>query len=188
MFSQSHLDYGKVLADKGFLCDTNKFKQELCTYYKSSTGVKTICQSKNELEIRLYTTWSVIPGWSLYIITYHEGQWNAQEYWYNFGRKTFDTLQPVKTFSLKPDYSFDSLFRKVKQNNIFTLPDAWTIKFEDDCSDPPYNVITYKVKNKFRKYRVDYPCNYQEKYPKVKTFEYYNKLLDIFFKELKRQE
>jgi hypothetical protein len=188
IFSQGQLDYGNVLTDKKFGCDTNQFTQELYTSYKYSTGLKTICESKNELEIRFYTTWEVVPGWSLYIITYNKGEWNAYEYWYNFGHKTFDTLHPVKTFSLKPDYGFDFLFKKLKQNNIFTLPDAGTIKFEDDCTDPPVNVITYKVQDKFRRYRMDFPCNYKEKYPKIMTFEYYYKLVDIFFKQLKRQE
>jgi len=95
---------------------------------------------------------------------------------------------PVKSFVLTPAYGFSSLFKELKENNIFTLPDARTIKFESDCTDPAFNVITYKVHDKFRSYRVDFPCNYKEKYPKVKAFDYYEKLLNIFFNDLKKEE
>jgi hypothetical protein len=185
VLSQNQLNYGKVLADRYFQCDTNQFKKELYSYYKYSIELKTICESKNDLEIRYYTTWGVTPGWKLYIIGYNKGHWSAYEYWYNFGRKTFDTLHPVKISSLTPNHGFDSLFKKLKQNNIFTLPDEGTIDFELDYTDPAYNLITYKVHNKFRSYRILFPSNYKEKYPNIKSFEYYDKLLDIFLNQIK---
>lgn len=190
ILSQSQLDYGKVLSKKNFPCNTDQIKREGTTNTIPifSTGLKTICESENELEIRFYSGGALGFGWSLLIITYNNGQWNASEYWDNFGRKSYDSLHPIKFFNLKPIYGFDSLFKALKQNEIFTLPDEQTIKYELDYTDPSFDVITYKVKNKFRRYRILYPSNYKEKYPKIVAFKYYKNLLDIFFEQLIRQE
>jgi len=97
VISQSQLNFRKVLGNKEFRCDTNRFKQELSTYNKYSTELQTICK-KNELEIRCYRVWGVVPGWKLFIITYNKGQWHAYEYWYNIDRKSFDTSPSSKEF------------------------------------------------------------------------------------------
>lgn len=187
--SQRHLDYCKVLSDKNFSCNTDQIRLEGKTNTSPvySTELKTICDSKNELEIRFYNATTVTYSWRLYVITYDNGQWNATEYWNNFGRKSYDSSHPIIVFSLRLILGFDSLFKALKKNKIFTLPDEGTIKYELDYTDPVYNVITYKVQNKFRRYRILYPSNYRAKYPKIKAFEYYEKLLDIFFHSLQRQ-
>ncbi len=190
LLAQKHFDYGKVWADKNFSCNTDEIRKEGTIYSDTfhSTGLNSICESKNELEIRFYSATSVVFSWRLFVITYNNGQWRATEYWNNFGRESYDKFHPIKVVNLKPAFGFDSLFNTLKQNGIFTLPDERTIKYELNYTDPSYNIITYKVHNKFRRYRILYPSDYKEKYPKIKTFESYDKLLDMFFNYLKRQE
>lgn len=190
ILSQNHLNYGKVFSDKDFSCNTGQIKKEGTTNTNPvfSTGLKTICESENELEIRCYNEESLAFGWQLFIITYNKGQWNAKEYWDNFGRKSYDSLHPIKSFNLIPMFGFDSLFKALRQNKIFILPDERKIKFEMDYDDPAFHVITYKVQNKFRRYRILYSDNYKEKYSKIKTFDYYDNLLNIFINQLYREE
>jgi len=85
-------------------------------------------------------------------------------------------------------FGFDSLFHALKQNKLFTLPDVRTIKFDWNSNDPSYILATYKVGDKFRSYRMLCPRDYKKKYPEIKTFEHYNKLLDIFFNQLKERK
>ena len=123
ILSQNHLDFGQVKGDKTFSCnDVREVQRESARKNDNSTILKPICQSQNELEIRLFVGHAPSISWDLFVLTYNNGVWTAMKYYYDFERTFRDTSGPIYSVKLNPVYGFDSLFKNLKTNNIFSLP------------------------------------------------------------------
>lgn len=186
VLSQSHLNYGKVLTNKKFTCNEQSIQREGDTYAGYSTGLPTICQSKNEFEIRFFVAHRPVEDWDLFVLTYNNGTWTATRYWYDFSRKNHDFDHPIKFFTLRPKYGFDSLFVALKQNNVFTLPDQQSLKYKGDVNDGNIYFLTYKVNNKFRRYSFENPDIYKEGNKSMRVFENYDNIASLFYDDLSK--
>jgi hypothetical protein len=185
--SQAQLNYGKVLNNKKFSCSDYRIQMEATTNSPHTTGLQTICESKNEFEIRFYVPHRPSSEWDLFVLSYDSGVWNATKYLYDFGRISFDTAHPIKIFKLKPKYGFDTLFMNLKENNVFTLPDQQKLKYKGDVDDGNIYFLSYKVKNKFRRYSFENTETYREENKGMKEFENYDNIATIFYEDLEKK-
>jgi hypothetical protein len=100
----------------------------------------------------LYVAHRPFAAWDLFVLAYNDSTWTATRYLYDLGRSLRDTAHPIKILKLMPEYGFDTLFMKLKKNNVFTLPDQKKLKYKGDVDDGNIYFLSYKVKNKFRRY------------------------------------
>ena len=165
-FSQQKLDFGNIRFDSAELC-----KDYFINYTSSTCPTDIICDSKNELEIRLTLTCGLVPCLKLYILSFNGKNWDS--FLYKRSKEGCDTIK------LKAKNSFDSVFLSLKKNRLFMLTDVDDISDNDAAS---YRV-TFKAGDKFRTYQFEDMKFYKDHFPK-NEFNYYLKIVEIFEKEL----
>jgi hypothetical protein len=183
-FSQQKLDYGKVETDSSFDCTENTNIERLFF------DVGNICNSKNELEIRL-DQYALRGNNQLIILTYSNEKWGAEKY--KKSRQGGGVyIDHHSTYNI-PDgeqFIWDVVFRQIldslKYNNIFLLPDQSKLNVDMIVHDGVGYRLTFKAGNKFRSYFFNNPESYQEEYDKIPEFKNYVKIyktLVALFKE-----
>lgn len=186
-YTQERLYFGKIIADTGFSCNDLYIQREGITPNGHSAGLKTICQSENELEIRLFVVHRPSLTWDLIVLTYNKGAWSLLKYWDNFGRTNYDTAHPVQMFSVKPKQGFDSLFSSLKMNQVFTLPDQDLLTKDYLVDDGNIYFLSFKAGNKMRRYYFENPEEYKEHFEKIKEFQFYDNIASIFYEAIKNR-
>jgi hypothetical protein len=68
------------LNNKKFSCDDYEIQMEATTNSSHTTGLQTICQSKNEFELRLYVAHRPFAAWDLFVLAYNDSTWTATRY------------------------------------------------------------------------------------------------------------
>jgi hypothetical protein len=189
VFSQKHLGFGQIKADSTFSCidQLNIIYQEGGTYNGHSTGLKSICQSGNEFEIRLFVAHRPSVSWDLFVITFNNNIWSATKYSFDWGRKSFDTAQPITISDLRPKNGFDSLFSNLKMNHVFTLPDQNVLAQEILVHDGNIYFLTFKADNKFRRFYFEDPDAYKEHFKNIPEFINFGNIVYFFYKELEKE-
>ncbi len=178
--SQSKLDFGGILADTNFSLTSGLFNGE------KECGLDSIIKSKNELEIRLSVGHLPSTAWDEFVIVFNKGIWSTTKFSYLFGRKSFDSLNPIEVFKLKPTMGFDSLFINLKANKIFILPSQEKLNVKEDISDGTRYILTFKAGEKYRTYYFNNPSLYQIEYPDKLEFKYYSNISLLFNRELQK--
>ena len=178
---QPKLDYGTMQADSNFNCadDVEKF------YF----GVDNICNSKNELEIRLRIF--SFPGGPSELIDlyYSNGKWCAEKF--KSTRQGGNvTIKEHSAYNIPADdqpifnIQFNGLFERLRQNNIFLLPNQGLLNYQKTIHDGVGFSLTFKAGNSYRRYHFDNPYQYQNNYPDIKEFRNYtnicNALINLF--------
>ena len=156
--AQNGIDLNSVKQDSSFKCKTN-FVDSI--YF----NLKPICDSKNEMEIRLIISGFKAPTVQI-IITYKDSTWTANRYKYQRGN--LGTQIEVTRFEYDKfytDLTFNAVFPVLLANEIFSLPDQEELHIKRTISDGGAYNIQYKVKNKFRSYSYINPETYAEDYP-----------------------
>jgi hypothetical protein len=165
------VDFGKIKADPNFDCNNYG------AFDSSMFGESNICQSKNQLEIRLSTGF---PGGnaSLIILTYNDSIWNIKKYRVQQDG-TIGTRLEIVTFVPNPNvtreihnYEYEQVFDSLKQYNIFLLPNQSELKCDESKYAFNYRVI-FKVNNSFGDYSFLNPKTYAAAFPNVKEFSEY---------------
>jgi len=172
--TQNSLDFGEIRAEKEFSCDY-KFRQR-----ERACGLESICKSKDTLEVRLFVGFPPGPSWVFFKLTFNNGKWEGQKFLYNLGWKSFDSLRPIKVFSLIPKTCFDSIYADLKRNRVFTLPSQQELNVKYLISDGSQYVLMFKAGKCFRFYGFNNPEIYSEAYKNIKEFEFYQNIAEIF--------
>ncbi len=183
-YAQERLCFGKIIADTGFSCNDLYVQREGMARNGHSAGLKTICQSENELEIRLFVVHRPSPTWDLIVLTYNKGTWSLSKYLDNIGRTNYDTAHPVQMFSVKPKQGFDSLFSSLKMNQVFTLPNQDVLTKDYLVDDGDIYFLSFKAGNKMRRYYFENPEEYKEHFEKIKEFQFYDNIASIFYEAI----
>lgn len=167
-FSQNKLDFGDVIGNDVSACKTK------------IDG--TICKSKNELEISLTGASLLVGRYKTVTITYNNTKWEASEL-------EGDWVHNTKlNNAIVPNSSFEKIFDTLKINGIFTLPDQKELKYNGAVDDGIEYTLSFKAGKKFRSYSFDNPDLYLEMNKTSPEFLHYTNIVDILFKQFKKDE
>jgi hypothetical protein len=171
-YSQEKLDYGKVKNDSNFNCIENSKLERYCFQ------IGNICDSKNELEIRLRITYFPKCNSELIVLACADGKWGAEKYKFTKqgGGVSIDEHAIYKI--PKDDQAiFNMAFKKgfdtLKLNNIFLLPDQAELNIKPFVHDGVGFGLTFKAGDKFRSYHFNNPDSYESEYKNVPEFKNY---------------
>ena len=179
-FSQTKLEFGDVIADTNF---SSSGKQVYLASNESKFWkVQNILQSKNELEIRFYSASLPHPIYTLVILTYDGGFWNAQKFTYeNSGPFSISNATTIRMNYGEQkifDYSFNQIFDTLKQNNIFLLPDQKDLNAKSaHAHDGGFFSISFKAGEKFRQYSFSNPDVYAVENPDIRAFTQFLRII-----------
>jgi len=196
VFSQGTMDMGKVKADDRFDCSSYTLIDPLYgnwPYIDSVYGIKKICDSKNEIEIRFTACYGPMPMFDIVILSLNKDQWVAKKFqFYIRDYLDIDSARnansgKVIVSTLKADQGFNSVFNKLKENNVFSLPNLREIK------NKPHGpvcglmcIVTFKADDKYRTYSFSNPDYYAENSSR-KIFKNYNNIVEILSKQLVKE-
>jgi hypothetical protein len=170
---QNKLDYGKVQNDSQFNCNNN---------FNYSFEKNSICNSKNELEIRLYAI-GFPHGNHIEIILTYRKKWIATRYVLDICSlndtitKTIQEDTNLNNYKLANSHIFDSL----KANNIFLLPNQYELNIKRTVLDGAGYILTFKIGNKYRTYKFNNPESYANSHPEIKEFRQYANIARLMF-------
>ncbi len=165
--AQTKLNFGNVKADSNFKCKEN--------FDGDYNVVQNICDSKNELEIRLKSSSMPHGNSDLIMLTYNNSKWSAKKYIF-IRSAVYDIVSSVE---LKPNddsmfnYVLSLIYDSLKINNIFLLPDQRTLELKGNISDGALYVLTFKASDKFRSYFFSNPKGYIIDNPEIKELNQY---------------
>lgn len=146
--AQTHLDFGKIISDSAFDCAKNgKWESEFF-------NINSICDSKNQFELRL-TTFGRPNGFTeLILFTFDKQKWDIKKYENSRGTIGWKMIQT--TFQPTNDTSTNFIYRLVfdtlRANDAFSLPDQATLNLKGHAADGAAYMLTFKIMNKFRSY------------------------------------
>jgi len=175
--SVAQINYGKVKEEKQYC----KPQKKQCKCDSLSTN---ICNSKNELEIRinyndsnavthfLMLTYDSIKKWSAIVI--------LDSFIFKDDRRTL-IRESSQTYSLTPVISFDSIFNELKKNKIFRLPGISNFNGGGI-------ILTYKAGNKIRHYNFPDPAQLRLFNPTRSGMNRYANIMNIFTNQLVFQQ
>jgi hypothetical protein len=166
---------GRVIADPNFSCTTAPSPIE------ARVGLGNICQSENDMEIRLNVEGAPVFYYALYTLTCKDKTWTATEYETVFSyskQSSQDTTLRIRSFNLKKNIHIEALFDTLKRNDIFTLPDQDNIHLPSTfyVDDGASYKLTFKVGKQFRTYHFNNPEDYRRQFINIKTFENYKNI------------
>lgn len=173
--SRNKIGYGSVKSDPSFSCNDTQNQVEIyCRLDK-------ICNSKNELEIRLAVEYKPLADFALYVLTKNDNGWTATKYSRDFHHSNNNNSIPITSHKLNVQQDIEKLFDTLKQNDVFSLPDQKDLKVQDYVDDGSWYTLTFKVGEKFRKYEFNNPDIYQEEFGQVVEFKKYLNIANIFY-------
>lgn len=172
-YSQNTLQFGKVKNDRFFNCKH---------YLDNNFEKNSICNSKNELEIRLYSIGFPRGNHNLIILSFSK-KWRAVRYEMDVSLSN----EPVTKTILDDDslnnckLEHSNIFDSLKANNIFLLPNQYDLKIERSVLDGVGYFLEFKAKNKFNSYRFSNPESYAKSHPEIKEFRQYANIAKLMF-------
>ena len=182
--AQKELNLGEVRYDSAFNCKEQRYSRAS----DKNFNLPDICDSKNDLEIRLKTY--VLPNGQtdLIILSNKDGKWDAKKYIRSSG-----TLGPTLTTvsyifpewnNLFAEQVFTNYIDTLIKCRLFLLPDKSELKHEPCCLDGVVYILTFKAGTSFRTYSYDNPHSYLTQHPDSKEYAYIQeiaKLLNTLF-------
>lgn len=177
LYAQPLTNADSVKADNDFLfsCKSSRNIDEF--------GVEKICNSQNEIEVRL--TRYYLPGGdrSLIVLSFNKGDWDVRKYSYKAGGP-WDAITTTKIIpegdSMK-NFVLQMLFKQLKDSGIFTLPGQSSLKLRETNHDGAAYWISYKVDNKYRTYTCTNMTGYLEEHPELIELRKYIAIVRIFY-------
>ena len=181
LFSQNKIDPGPIKADSNFL-------HKLCfgEMHKDEFGLEPICQSKNEIEIRLFSRFHLSNTHTLIVFSENNGKWNAEK----FSKKSQGIWDVVSHSTLQSsedslrNSTLNMVFDLLKDHGLFILPDQSELKLPEKRVEGSIYIITFKVGAEFRSYRCNSIEDYAKENPLNEDLQNYNYLvrnLNSFF-------
>ncbi len=135
------MKYGSVKADSNFSCNDSSLQSDVEKRY----GLNKICDSKNNIEIRLSGEYFPFLVSQLYVLTNNGSTWTATEYESHRHYKESDSLKRLSSFSIKSQEIIKKLFDTLIQNNVFNLPNQTDLKVQEIVYDGSFYSLTFKI-------------------------------------------
>ena len=171
--SQKRLDYGAIRANPDFTCTD--------TAIESYCKLDKICNSENEIEIRLEALYEPLADFALYVLANNDSAWTVTRYSRSTHRSTNDTAISIVADTLNNRRIVERLIDTLKQNDVFALPDQDDLKINGYVDDGDNYTLTFKVGRKFRSYNFNNPDIYKEDYRQMKEFKNYSNIVNAFY-------
>ena len=167
---QKELNLGEVSYDSLFNCNDSLRRGPNERLF----NIPVICDSKNDIEIRL-NEFSRPGGTSQFIIfSYKDGKWDAKKYMNSRGRigrkQTVISLDLSIYDGMYPEYHpCLQILNHLIENKIFLIPDQ-----SKDIPLPhgAYFILSYKTNDVFRTYSFQHPDVYFQQHPGNDNKEY----------------
>lgn len=169
---QKDLELGDVITDTAFNCSDSLHRK----FNDGMFNVPNICDSKNNLEIRL-KGFSLPHGTrQLIIFSNKDGKWDAKKYTLSGG--SLGTKLTVISFilpgwnDLHVEHICTYILDHLIENRVFLLPDQSQLNHEQNVLDGSRFVLSFKAGKLFRGYSYSNPDNYLEQHPASKEYVY----------------
>ena len=169
--AQKELNLGEVSYDSLFNCN-DSFRNRL---NERLFNVPVICDSKNDIEIRL-SEFSRPGGTRQFIIlSYKDGKWDAKKYMNSIGKlgrkQTVISLDLSIYDGMYPEYHpCIQILNHLVENKIFLIPDQ--SKDIPSLTHAAYFILSYKTNDIFRAYYFRHPDVYFQEHPSNDNKEY----------------
>jgi len=172
------LNLGEVRYDSAFNCSNSRLMG-----FDKNFNAPDICDSKNDLEIRLKMFVFPHGKSELVILSYKDGAWDAKKYILDRGRLG----RKLTTISfIPPDWDTTTVKRTcidilncLIEDRIFLLPDQSELKHDMNVMDGIQFVISYKTDKLFRAYSYSNPDNYHEQHPDSREYAHIMEIVKI---------
>jgi hypothetical protein len=173
-FAQDSLDFGKIKHDTAFDCAKSKTLE-------SAFGINSICNSKNQFELRLTMYNRPGGGSGLIILTYNNKKWDVKKYQNTRGALGYKLTSTYyeSNYDRVHEYIFKLVFDTLKNNNAFTLPNQEDLNLKGNIFDGAAYKLTFKANNNFRSYWFENPETYLEDNPEVIELKKYSAIVKI---------
>lgn len=173
-FAQDSLNFGEVKQDTAFDCIKS-------TTSEADFGINSICNSKNQFELRLTTYNRPHGGSGLIILTFNNQKWDVKKYEKRdggLGSKLITTYYQGN-YDRVQNYIFKLVFDTLKNNSVFTLPNQKELNLKRNVFDGAAYKLTFKANNNFRYYWFENPETYFEENPEIKELKKYSAIVKI---------
>ena len=175
---QKELNLGEVRYDSSFNCTDTQYRR-----FRDSLpfGVSPICDSHNDLEIRLKTFFTPSGKLELMILSNKEGKWDAKKYTYDRGPlgQSLTTVSYIlpESNNLNVEQVCTYLIDTLIKSQLFLLPDQSELKHDLTTLHGEYYFISYKTGNLFRRYSYLNPALNLQHYPDCKEYARMNEIV-----------
>lgn len=163
--SQRFFDLGLVRYDSLFNCTDSASLR----FNDKRFGVSDICESGNEIEIRLKLYYRPGSSSDLFIFSFNKEKWDVRKFKLRggyLGQELTTTIYTNLNQSyLGTDQTCSWILNQLIANKIFSLPDQHELNHEQIAFDGLAILISFKVRDKFRRYWYENPESYCEAYP-----------------------
>ena len=168
--SYKQYNYGKIVSDSTFSFNKDDFSRE------KDCGLAEICDSKNNIEIRLQANYFPTSLFSLYVLTNnHDSHWTLTRY------DNIDTNYIINSYKIISKRAIEALFETSIKNNIFSLPNQSELKLQNVVDDGNWYTLSFKIGWKFRRYEFNNPDNYARNYGNVQELKNYSNIAKAFY-------
>src|SRR6187401_1668447 len=181
---QKELNLGDVITDTAFNCSDSSRRG----LNERLFPIPNICDSKNDIEIRLngISRAGSIPR-EFIIFSYKDGKWDAKKYARGVGM--FGQKQTIVSFTF-PDQGVAEapaciyILNHLIENKIFLVPDQSKSIPDVTLAHGSFLTLSYKTKDLFRRYPFQDPDSYLKDHPDSKEYVYLKEIVktlrDIF--------
>lgn len=173
-FAQDSLDFGKVKQDPAFDCVKSKT-------IEADFGMSSICNSKNQFELRFTMYRRPQGGSELIIFTYNNQKWDIKKYEKRYGTLGVKLISTnyQGNFDRVNNYVFKLVFDTLKNNGVFTLPNQGELNLKRNVFDGAAYKLTFKANTNFRSYWFENPETYLEDNREVIELKKYSTIAKI---------
>ena len=174
---QKDINLGEVSYDSLFNCNDSLRRGLNERHY----GIPNICDSKNDIEIRLNGISRPGSTREFIIFSYKDGKWDAKKYILSGGM--FGPKQTTISFRF-PDQSITEnpaciyILNHLIENKIFLVPDQSKSIPEGYLAHGAFLTLSYKTKDLFRSYSFQHPDSYLQEHPDSKEYVYLKEIVN----------
>jgi len=174
---QKDLNLGEVSYDSLFNCNDSLRRRPNERLF----GIPNICDSKNDIEIRLNGFSRPGSTREFIIFSYKDGKWDAKKYINSvgmLGRKQTVISFPFLTYdSASVDPICTYILNRLIENKIFLVPDQSKSIPDEYLGHGIFLTISYKTNDLFRSYSFKHPDSYLQEHPDNKEYIYLKEII-----------
>jgi len=176
--AQKDLNLGEVNYDSLFHCNDSLRRRLNERWY----NIPAICDSKNDIEIRLNGFSNLRTSKEFIIFSYRDGKWEAKKYTNTIGRhgpkQTIISLNFSPYDGMYPEYHpCIHILNHLIENKIFLVPDQSNTIPDGYLNHGIFLTLSYKTKDLFRSYSFPHPDSYLQEHPGNKEYIYLKEII-----------
>ena len=175
---QKDLEIGDVITDTTLNCNDSLRRRLNERWY----NIPAICDSKNDIEIRLNGFSNPRTSKEFIIFSYRDGRWEAKKYTNTIGKHGPKQIIISLNFSpydgLYPEYHpCIHILNHLIENKIFLIPDQSKSIPGEYLGHGAFLTLSYKTQDLFRSYSFQHPDNYLKEHPDNKEYVYLKEIV-----------